>query len=353
MPGTLTVRKAPKGPFVTIQDLGRYGHQKSGITVTGALDKFALKAANRLVGNPPGAAGLEITLMGPELVFDRETVIALAGADLSAAVDGEPLPPWTARTVAAGAVLTFGKPVLGVRAYLAVAGGIDVPPVLGSRSTDLKAGIGGLEGRALQTGDVLPLGEPAGPLTVRRMRSPTYIPARGEEVEVRVVLGPQDDAFTEEAIATFLTHPYRITPQADRMGYRLEGPPLPHRERADILSDAIPEGAVQVPANGQPILLLADRQTTGGYAKIATVISADLPKLAQSVPGMVVRFTAVTVDEALEAAREAAREMEDLFTLQERTLLGEDVPEILTSATSISFRERIGNRVYEVKIERT
>ncbi|GIM45511.1 urea carboxylase [Collibacillus ludicampi] len=310
MPGTITVRKAPKGPFITIQDLGRYGHQKSGIPVAGALDRFALETANWLVGNPPGAACLEVTLIGPEIVLDQDTVISITGADLSATLDGRPISLWTSHDVSAGSVLQFGKPVRGVRAYLAVAGGIDVSIVMGSRSTYLKGHIGGFQGRALQTGDILPIGEPAVTFAPRRLsKTPDYIASHGEETVVRVVLGPQEDHFTQAAIATFLSSTYRITPQSDRMGYRLEGPPLAHRGRAEIISDAIPEGAIQVPANGQPIILLADRQTTGGYPKIATVISADLPKLAQSAPGAIVRFVAVTVEEAQEIARNAAREL--------------------------------------------
>jgi antagonist of KipI len=310
MPGTITVRKAPKGPFITIQDLGRYGHQKSGIPVAGALDRFALETANRLVGNPPGAACLEVTLIGPELMFEQDTVIAITGADLSATLDGHLISLWTSHYVSAGSVLQFGKPVRGVRAYLAIAGGIDVPIVMGSRSTYLKGHIGGFQGRALQTGDILPIGEPAETYAPRRLsKTPDYIASHGEETVVRVVLGPQEDHFTQEAITTFLSSTYRITPQSDRMGYRLEGTPLAHRGRAEIISDAIPEGAIQVPANGQPIILLADRQTTGGYPKIATVISADLPKLAQSAPGATVRFSAVTVEEAQEIARNAAREL--------------------------------------------
>lgn len=298
------------GLFTTIQDLGRTGYQEFGVPVAGAMDALALRVANRLVGNPEGAAGLEITLLGPTLRFETPTVIALTGADLGALLDGSPLPTWQSVAVAAGSTLSFSGPRAGARAYLAVAGGVAVPPLLGSRSTYVRAAMGGWEGRALRAGDVLPVGQtyplpPAG-----RRFPPELIPALPREVTVRVILGPQDDHFPPEAVERFLQSKYRVSAASDRMGYRLEGPALSHARGPDIVSDSIPPGAVQVPGQGTPIVLLADRQTAGGYPKIAVVIAADLRLLAQLQPGDSISFRAVSQEEAVAALREQEQTVE-------------------------------------------
>ena len=297
------------GLLTTVQDLGRSGYQRVGIPPSGPMDRGAFVLANRLVGNADGAAGLELTLKGPRLEVRRRTVLAVTGAEMGLTVNDREAPAWTAVLVQPGDVLAFRMAQAGCRPYVALAGGLDLPAALGSRATYLRGRLGGLEGRALQKGDALPLGAPAQPLdqlggrTVASARRPGY-PA---EVECRVVLGPQDDRFTPEGIRAFLDGPYEVTPQADRMGYRLKGPVIQHARGHDIVSDGIPLGGVQVPGEGQPIVLLVDRQTTGGYTKIATVIGPDIGRIGQTRPGQRVRFRRVTVAEAHAARAEEAR----------------------------------------------
>ena len=301
---TLQIREP--GLFTTVQDRGRYGYQRLGVPVSGAMDEFALRAANLLVGNDQGAACLEMTVIGPDIAFLADTWIAVAGADLTARLDGEALERWESVQVRAGSTLSFTDMQDGMRAYLAVAGGVDLPLVMGSRSTYAKAAIGGVDGRALRKGDVisaLPLG-PDRTFVRRQLPDGLKIPSYGQHHELRVVLGPQHRAFGPEAIATLLGSVYTISLDSDRMGYLLQGPPIVHQSGADIVSDGNPPGAVQVPGNGTPTVLLADRGTTGGYTKIATVISSDLARLAQAVPGHTVTLEAVTVEEAHRLYRE-------------------------------------------------
>lgn len=281
----------------SLQDLGRPGYRRFGVPLSGALDTLCLRLANALVGNPPGAAAIEMRLVGPRLRAGAPVRVALAQAEaVIERGDGNhaPLPPWQSATLAAGEVLKIGK-VIGGAGYLAVAGGFDIPPVLGSRSTYARAGFG----LPLQPGMVLPVGETTlyGP---ERAVSPAPIFETGP---IRVIAGPQLDMFTDAAWETFLSSEFTVTQEADRMGLRLSGPKLDHVAGADIVSDAVAPGTIQVPGNGQPIVLLADGQTAGGYAKIATVITADLPRLGRLMPGDTVRFAAVTVAEALAALR--------------------------------------------------
>lgn len=285
------------GLLTTVQDKGRYGYQQYGVPVSGAMDSYALMVANLLVGNSEGDACLEITVLGPRFRILGDTLIAITGADLSPALNNNPLPMWEAVKVCYGDTISFGHPKSGCRSYLAVAGGIDVPEVMGSRSTYIKSRLGGLEGRSLRPGDRLRSGATRVEFSARKLPS-QYIFEYQAENELRVILGPQDDYFTERGIQTFLHSEYRISVQADRMGYRLEGPPIEHKAGADIVSDGVPPGAVQVPGDGLPIILLADRQTTGGYIKIATVSTIDLTKLAQTKPGDTVRFLQITEEEA-------------------------------------------------------
>lgn len=294
------------GLLTTVQDAGRRGWARYGVPPSGSLDEVAFAAANVLVGNPPDAAALEITFTGPTLRVGRECLIAVCGADFELWVGALPVPMWHAVYVRAGRLITFGARQSGARAYLAVSGGIVLPPFLGSQATYLPGGFGGLDGRALRAGDRLPLGAAPTPNPVQSAgrvwsmdRRPPYTP----QPTLRVVLGPQDDYFTAEGIATFLSSAYQLTPEADRMGARLHGPPIAHCGPTGIVSDGVVAGSVQVPPDGQPIVMLADHQTTGGYPKIATVIRADLPLLAQCLPGdsaasCVVRFAAVTLAEA-------------------------------------------------------
>ena len=302
-----TVEVISPGLLTTVQDLGRRGFQRFGIPVCGALDPVSLRIANILVGNREGAAGLEITVLGPTLKFTSDSVIAVAGAEFMPEVDGRPLPMWEGVAVEAGSVLNFGNASDGLRAYLAVAGGIDVPQVMNSRSTDIKGGFGGFEGRAAQAGDSLPIGDCAEigngsgtGLPDGISRQPTY----GQHFDIRVVLGPQHAEFTKAGIDLMLSSEFTVSMDSDRMGCRLEGPAIEHIRGPDVVSDGSALGSVQVPGSGQPIVLLADRGTTGGYAKAATVIGPDIGMLAQAMPGAKVRFVSVSVEEAHEILRD-------------------------------------------------
>lgn len=285
------------GPLATIQDLGRIGYQRFGVTVSGAMDEWALRLANRLAGNGAGEAAVEFTLAGGTYVLEAPACrIAVAGGDFPLSINGRRVGSYASHTLRRGDRLVIGRAHSGTRGYLAVAGGFDLPKVLGSRSTHVRSALGGMDGQPLKAGSRIPLAAAEHFDGSDRWLKPGLWP-RARDV-VRVVLGPQDDLFTEEGKSTFLSSAYRILPQSDRMGYRFEGPPIRHAADYNIVSDGIAPGSVQVISSGQPIIMLADRQTTGGYAKIATVISADLPVLAQARPGHSLRFQAVSVEEA-------------------------------------------------------
>jgi antagonist of KipI len=291
--------------LTTIQDLGRWGHQASGVPVAGPMDVYSHRLANQLVGNSENAAALEITLIGPELSARGDLLCAIAGAEFSILVGGQAVHHTGAFRVPAGATVRFGDRRAGTRATLAVRGGIAVAPIFDSRATSILSHMGPLGGRPLTTGDVLPVGEE------RRFDDPPWsaypmtMPRGG--ARLRVIPGPHEAMFTAAAHDTFLSSRYRLTPSSNRTGYQLSGPPLVHAGPADILSDATPFGSIQVPKSGQPILLMADRQTTGGYPKIATVISADLALAGQLAPGDWVEFVACTRPAALDALRAQER----------------------------------------------
>ena len=288
------------GLLTTVQDMGRVGYQQFGVSVSGVMDPRSAAIANILVGNQEGEAVLECTMMGPHLQFDRANTIAITGGDLMPTLDGQPIPAYRAISVQAGQVLRFQAPKTGCRCFIAFTGGLDIPEVMGSRSTYLKAKIGGVEGRKLQKGDVIPFRAPGVPKNLNiRFISPEFVPR--QVYTLRVVLGPQDDAFTQEGMNTFLRETYTVTPEFDRMGCRLDGPVIQHVSGGDIISDGIAFGAIQIPSHGRPIIMLADRQTTGGYAKIATVISADFRLLGQLKAGDKVRFEKVSIAQAQEA----------------------------------------------------
>jgi biotin-dependent carboxylase-like uncharacterized protein len=296
------------GPLTTVQDPGRPGYLRVGIPASGPMDPDAFVLANRLVGNPDGAAALECTLIGPRVEFADDRLVAITGADMPAALNGSTVSRWQSVPVGAGDVLRLGPARAGVRAYLAVSGGIDTPPALGSRATYVRGRLGGLAGRPLAKGDRLPLGAatPARPGRIRAGHVPDY----SAEPRIRVVLGPQDDRFTARGIAAFLEGPYEMTPQSDRMGARLRGPVIEHTRGHDIISDGVPLGGIQVVGDGQPIVLLADRQSTGGYTKIATVCSFDIGRLGQVKPGQRLTFTQIGLAEA-HAERSAWRRRRD------------------------------------------
>jgi antagonist of KipI len=288
------IRVLDPGPLTTVQDAGRSGQMRYGIPPSGPVDRRSFVLANRLVGNPDGAAALEFTLMGPRLRAETPCTIAVTGADPPVTLNDAAAPAWTTLTLEAGDVLRIGAVRAGVRGYVAVAGGIDVPPVLGSRATYLRGRMGGMHGRALARDDQLPLG--AAPAAPRRRAVPLDArPEWGGEPMLRVVLGPQADRFTDDGIAAFLGGSYQLLPQSDRMGARLNGARITHARGHDIISDGIALGAVQVPGDGQPIVMLVDRQSTGGYTKIATVCSFDIARVGQAKPGQRLRFTAVDV----------------------------------------------------------
>jgi antagonist of KipI len=297
-PGVCVIKP---GMLTTIQDTGRWGYQAHGVPVAGPMDPVSHRVANALVGNARDAALLEITLVGPELEFEDERLVAVAGADFDLSLDGRPAPLNAPFTVAAGSHLRFGARGLGARAYLAVSGGIAVAPTLGSRSTHLVSAMGGLGGRALQAGDRLPLGDPSlrQGAALAPQEALAALPDGG--ATIRVLAGPQADRFTADALEMLQSAPYTVAGNSDRMGFRLEGLPLAYAPGADIISDATPLGVLQVPASGQPILLMADRQTTGGYPKIATVIAADIAIAGQLAPSDAIIFRVCTAREAMKA----------------------------------------------------
>ncbi len=294
------------GLHTTVQDLGRYGYQASGVPVSGALDAESHRLANRIAGNDDNAPTVEILFHGPTLEVQAESVrVGIAGGDAEIVLVGDPprsLGAWRSARLERGQVfrVTLSESAC---CYLAVEGGFDIEPCLGSRSTYARGGFGGLGGRALQLGDLIPLGrEHASDRAELGLPEP---PSPTREQAIRLVLGPQQDHFTDAALECLVTEPFTISKHADRMGMRLDGPTLTHSGGYNIVSDGIATGAIQVPGSGQPILLLADHQTTGGYPKIATVISADIPVLGRRKPGDTIRFAAVAVADA-EALRRVA-----------------------------------------------
>ncbi len=329
------------GLQTTVQDGGRPGHLSRGIPPAGAQDFYSLAIANLLVGNEltppplsraaPGGAGLEMLVKGVTLHFPEEAVIALSGADMGATVDGSPAERFRPIVVPAGAVLKCGTVKSGARGYLAIAGGIDVPPVLGSRATYIRGSQGGLEGRALRKGDRLKTFSPAIPHAKLAKRSLDGLPAAPDEPSViRVVLGPQDFMFTPKGIETFLTAEWKLSPVSDRMGMRLVGPPLELHPRpdyltrdagsgpADIVDDVIPVGGIQVPGGIEPIVMGVENPTAGGYAKIATVISADLGKMGQIQPKGPLTFRKVEAAEGLAVIKDIWKRLNDAKAVLDR-----------------------------------
>lgn len=301
----LTVLKP--GLLTTVQDLGRFGYQKFGVVVGGALDRFAARVANAIVGNDDNAAVLELAQLGPELRFERDALIAWCGAEFGARIGGEPLPADRAVRVRAGETISFGAAKSGVRAWLAVAGGIDVPLVLGSRTTYRRGGFGGFEGRPLRAGDRLRCGEESEWTASYRSKAPRFSAwsVRSHTLGkpalagvVRAMRGPEWEWFDAEAQRVFFASEWTATKDADRMGVRLAGPALPQRAAREMISEGVADGVVQVPAGGAPIVLLPSRQTVGGYPRLAVVATVDIGRLAQLAPGRAITFQEITVAEA-------------------------------------------------------
>lgn len=316
------------GVCTTVQDRGRYGYMGSGFSPSGVMDRRAFRIANLLVDNDDNAPVLEFCLAGPTLRFTTNTFIAITGADFNPTLNGKPIPMYMAVLVKRGSVLSFTAPRKGVYGYLAIAGNsLAVPEVMGSRSTNLKCAIGGWKGGKLTTGDYLPFATKNVeflPNLASHMidYDSDFYQWDADEITLRVVPGPQDDMFTEEGRHTFYSETYHTTPQCDRMGFRLDGPAIDTVDGSDIISDGIAFGAVQVPNHGRPIIMLADRQTTGGYAKIGTVATADIPKLVQCAPGRAIRFERVSVQEAQDLYRAETRKVKALRALVSRPSAG-------------------------------
>jgi antagonist of KipI len=300
------------GPLTTVQDLGRPGFARYGVPPSGALDSFSLRIANLLVGNPEKEAALEVTLMGLKVRALADLAIALTGGNLQPHLNGNPLDMWRSHVLKEGDILSFKGPGRGCRAYLALGGGLSVEPIMGSKSTNLSSRFGGFKGRPLQKGDILSSDSPYFHLEQgERMLSPDWIPHYATDWLVRVIPGPQQDDFTEAVSGSFLGSVFAVTPQSDRTGIRLAGPAVQRKEGApeSIISEAVVPGTIQIPGDGQPIIILVET-VTGGYRKIATVITADLPLLGQVKPGDRVRFHGVSLDEACVALREFEERIE-------------------------------------------
>jgi antagonist of KipI len=288
------------GLMSTLQDMGRFGYRKDGIIVSGAMDSLALRTGNLLVGNPEAEAGIECTLTGPQILFESEQLIALTGADLSATINNVPLQMWRPLLIKKGAVLSFGAATRGCRAYLSVAGGFSVPRILGSRSTYLRAGFGGWNGRALQSGDYIPFRSAYRDTLLDfhwscDLRS--FYPDLNDPI-VRVIKGPEYELFSEGSKRVFFEQEFQLSNESDRMGYRLQGATLKLETPQEMISSAVSFGTVQVTRKGDPIVLMADHQTTGGYPRIAQVITVDFSKLAQLRSGQKIRFELITLAQA-------------------------------------------------------
>jgi antagonist of KipI len=283
------------GLQTTVQDLGRYGFREYGVSPSGAMDSYSLQMGNLLVGNDLGEAALEAPLIGPVLLALHDVSIAICGGNFTPKINNKEVHLWKCTVIKKGQTLSFGNVKEGARTYISVAGGIHVPLILNSKSTYLAGKFGGLDGRALKEGDIL-YGKPC----IRRNRflHAKFIPEYTNSLTLRIIAGPHKDKFTSFGFETFLNGEYIISPQSNRMGYQLSGPKIEHSSTADIISDAIPLGGIQVPSSGQPIILMAEHQTTGGYSRIGTVISTDIPLLAQAKPGTMVRFKEISLQSA-------------------------------------------------------
>jgi biotin-dependent carboxylase-like uncharacterized protein len=319
----MAIKVRQPGLLTTVQDTGRFGEYALGMPPSGAMDVFSYQVGNYLVGNEEGTAGLEITYFGPELEFTEAAIIAVTGAEMPPKINGEEAPTWEALEVGDGDVLSFDYLKNGARSYLAVAGGIDVPVFMHSRSTYTLIGLGGHEGRALQEGDELEIGEsPSGSEQVGKSVDDDHIPAYSRETELRVIIGLASYRLTEESMEEFLNTTWTVTPDADRVGYRYRGGELKFVEReqpagagsdpANVVDFGYPIGSIQVPGGVEPIVLMNDAVTGGGYATIGTVISADRDRLAQTKTNDKTRFRSVELDEALEARKQRRQQLEEI-----------------------------------------
>ncbi|SFL53229.1 biotin-dependent carboxylase uncharacterized domain-containing protein [Paenibacillus sp. 1_12] len=299
------------GLLSTVQDLGRTDFRMYGVNTSGAMDRFSLRLANLLVGNRENEAALEVTLIGPHLKFLKDGVIAITGGDLAPRLNGAAIGMWKTILVAEGDILQFGHAKHGCRSYVAINGGINVPLVMGSRSTFVRGGYGGLEGRSLREGDLLDIGtnelQVDRALYTGRSLPVSCRPDFVTERPIRFIRGPQANRFIETSMDIFVSESYTILNESDRMGYRLKGTQLVHKSGADIISDTVTIGSIQVPGDGQPIVLMSDCQVTGGYTQIGVVISVDIPYLAQKKPGDSIQFQQIGIEDAQHYWREQER----------------------------------------------
>ena len=286
------------GPLTTVQDKGRFGYQKFGMPTAGAMDKFSYKIANLLVENKNDEAVLEYTLKGPELRFKEDAIISVTGAKSIVKINGKKIKMWKSHYIEKGSILEISPVEKGMRGYIAFKSGFNLPEIMGSKSTYLRASLGGYEGRELKNGDILKINKNVSRdnytlKSLEKKHRPDF-----SQKKIRIIMGPQDDYFTKKGVSEFLHGEFKVSSQADRMGYRLEGPKIEHKDGADIITDGIAEGSIQVSGNGKPIIMLADRQTTGGYAKIATVITVDIDIVSQKKPGDLIIFEKIGLKKA-------------------------------------------------------
>ena len=347
----LKVRRA--GMLTSVQDLGRWGFQSSGVPVAGAMDLPALRIGNAMLGNPEGAAALEVTLLGPELEVCGGGAAVFAGADLGFSVNGRAVGSWRVVELKSGDVISFTGPKNGCRGNLCFAGGVGVPLVMNSRSTYMRAKIGGFEGRALKNGDVITTGEPS-PLWKRLdgFILPSELnPALPADAPLSLMTGLQEDLFTEEGIATLFSSEYTITSESDRMGCRLDGAKIEHVKGGDIVSDGVPLGAVQIPSHGMPIVMLADRQTTGGYTKIGVLTPLSIEALVQKMPGSAVRFRKASIDDGTAEQMKIAETVRRVGELRSTYVSRPRAAQASGGFASARLRLTVNGKQYEVTCE--
>ena len=345
----LKVRRA--GMLTSVQDLGRWGFQSSGVPVAGAMD--LLRLGNAMLGNPEGAAALEVTLPGPELEVCGCGAAVFAGGDLGFSVNGRPVGSWRVVELKDGDVISFTGPKIGCRGNLCFAGGVDVPLVMNSRSTYMRAKIGGFEGRALKNGDVITTGEPS-PLWKRLdgfTLPPELNPALPADAPLSLMTGLQEDLFTEEGRATLFSSEYTITSESDRMGCRLDGAKIEHVKGGDIVSDGVPLGAVQIPSHGMPIVMLADRQTTGGYTKIGVLTPLSIEALVQKMPGSAVRFRKASIDDGTAEQMKIAETVRRVGELRSTYVSRPRAAQANGGFASARLRLTVNGKQYEVTCE--
>ena len=347
----LKVRRA--GMLTSVQDLGRWGFQSSGVPVAGAMDLPALRIGNAMLGNPEGAAALEVTLLGPELEVCGGGAAVFAGADLGFSVNGRAVGSWRVVELKDGDVISFTGPKNGCRGNLCFAGGVGVPLVMNSRSTYMRAKIGGFEGRALKNGDVITTGEPS-PLWKRLdgfTLPPELNPALPADAPLSLMTGLQEDLFTEEGRATLFSSEYTITSESDRMGCRLDGAKIEHVKGGDIVSDGVPLGAVQIPSHGMPIVMLADRQTTGGYTKIGVLTPLSIEALVQKMPGSAVRFRKASIDDGTAEQMKIAEAVRRVGELRSTYVSRPRAAQASGGFASARLRLTVNGKQYEVTCE--